>query len=74
MARKKYPYQRKCKRKKSNEVVLIRTNTSILEVPKEHILLKVIAMEEGVWHYARNEEEALLIAELLTVSLKESFL
>lgn len=74
MAYKKYPYQRRSKRRVKRDTILIPLKNEVLTIPKEGVMLKAMVMQAKLWEYAKNEEEALLIAELLTVSLKEFFL
>ncbi|HFE9852754.1 TPA: hypothetical protein ACGBG5_003557 [Enterococcus faecalis] len=70
---KKFPYRRGQKLRNPKNIS-INVGDHVLEIPKDNLLFKAILLEARLWEIAKNEEEALLIAELLTVSSKEPFL
>jgi hypothetical protein len=68
--KRKYPYQRGSKRNTNKDVVLIPIKGRIMKVPEGNLLLKTLEVEMYLWQVARDEEEALRIAELLVVESK----
>ena len=68
--RKKFAYQRGSKRNTNKDVVLIPIKEQNMKVPKENLLFKALEVEMYLWQVARDEEEALRIAELLVVESK----
>lgn len=70
VAKRKFHYQRESKRNTKKDVVSIPIKRGIMKVPKGNLLFKALEVELYLWQVARDEEEALRIAELLVVESK----